>query len=234
MKQHKSKVKSQFNLAFGNKARAQSDFLKYEIRKFSIEFSKNKAKLRRKKLSRLKVKLKEVEQKIANGKAKEQHNAYRSKINETYDEISNGIKIRSKCDWYEFGEKSNKFFLTLEKRQATQNIVRKMLSNEHEITDLSKINTHIYQFYQHLYNEKQNISKDSICNFLSDLTIPSLSTEQSLSCKGNLTEKEIYNSLITFEKKKSPGNDGLTKEFYCTIMKSLKESKQLKYLCVSL
>ena len=26
------------------------------------------------------------------------------------DEISEGIKSRSRCDWYEFGEKSNKFF----------------------------------------------------------------------------------------------------------------------------
>ena len=47
--------------------------------------------------------------------------------------------------------------------------------------------------------------------------------------------------MISFENNKSPGNDGLTKEFYCTfwddikdtIMKSLKESKQLKYLCAS-
>ena len=47
--------------------------------------------------------------------------------------------------------------------------------------------------------------------------------------------------MISFENNKSPGNDGLTKEFYCTFwddikdtfMKSLKESGQLKYLCGS-
>ena len=191
MKQHINKVKSQFNPAFKNKAHVQQEFLKYEIRKFSIEFSKNKAKLRRKKLSCLEVKLKKVEQNLGNDEAKEQYNAYRGEINEIYYEISNGIKVRSKCDWYEFGEKSNKFFLTLEKRQATQNIVRKVLSNEHEITDLSKINTHIYQFYQHLYNEKENVSEDSICKFLNDLTVTSLTTEQLLSCEVNLTEKNL-------------------------------------------
>ena len=52
------------------------------------------------------------------------------------------------------------FVLTLEKRRATQNTVRKVLSNEQEITDLTKINTHIFQFYQQLYMEKQNISED--------------------------------------------------------------------------
>ena len=114
MKQHINKVKCQFNPAFGNKAYVQWEFLKYEIWKFSTEFSKNKVKLRREKLSRLEVELKELEQNLGNDEAKEQYNAYRGEINEIYDEISNSIKIRSKCDWYEFGEKYNKFFLTLQ------------------------------------------------------------------------------------------------------------------------
>ena len=116
MKQHISKVKSQFNLAFGNKPHVQWEFLKYQIWKFNIEFSKNKAKLKREKISRLESKLTESEQNLSNDEAKEQYNAYRDEINEIYDEISNSIKIRSKCDWYEFGKKSNKFFLTIEKR----------------------------------------------------------------------------------------------------------------------
>ena len=99
-----------------------------------------------------------------------------------------------------------------------------MLSNKQEITDLSKINAHIYQFYQHIYNEKQNTSEDSICDFLNDLTVPSLTTEQSLSYEGHLTRKEIHNSLISFENNMSPGNDGLTKEFYCTFCDDIKDT----------
>ena len=141
MKQHISKVKSQFNPAFGNKAHVQWEFLKYKIQKFTIEFSKNKAKLKREKLSCLEGKLTELEQNLSNDETKEQYNAYRGETNEIYDKISNSIKIRSKCDWYEFGEKSNN--LTIEKRRATQNIFHKVLLNEQEITDLSKINTHL-------------------------------------------------------------------------------------------
>ena len=89
-----------------------------EIRKFSVEFSKNKAKLRREKLSRLEVKLKDLEEILNHDEAKEQHNPYRGEINKTYDEISSGIKIRSKCDWYEFDEKSNEFFLNFRKMSS--------------------------------------------------------------------------------------------------------------------
>ena len=33
-----------------------------------------------------------------------------------YDHIAEGIRIRSKCEWYEHGEKSTKFFLNLQKK----------------------------------------------------------------------------------------------------------------------
>ena len=71
MKQYISEVKSQFSPAFGNKAHhVQWEFLKYEIRKFTIEFSKNKAKLKCEKLSCLKVNLTELEQNLSNDEAK--------------------------------------------------------------------------------------------------------------------------------------------------------------------
>ena len=76
MKQHINKVKNQFNPALGNKFHVHWEFLKYEIRKFSTEFSKNKAKLRHEKSSLLKVKLKsqdktkELEQNLSNDEAK--------------------------------------------------------------------------------------------------------------------------------------------------------------------
>ena len=35
---------------------------------------------------------------------------------EIYDHITDGTRIRSKCDWYEHGEKSAQFFLNLQKQ----------------------------------------------------------------------------------------------------------------------
>ena len=54
-------------------------------------------------------------------------------------------------------------------------------------------------------------------------------------------EKEIYQSLIGMENNESPGNDGLTKELYCTFwneiknifINSVRESKCFKALSTS-
>ena len=40
------------------------------------------------------------------------------KLDKIYQEKLNGIRIRSKCSWYEHGEKSSKIFLNLEKSHA--------------------------------------------------------------------------------------------------------------------
>ena len=55
-------------------------------------------------------------------------------IDKIYQEKTNGIRIRSKCNWYEHREKSSKFFLNLEKSCAVQNQIRNVLIDKIEIT----------------------------------------------------------------------------------------------------
>ena len=38
------------------------------------------------------------------------------KLHQSFKEKANGIRIRNKCDWYEHGEKSTKFFLNRENK----------------------------------------------------------------------------------------------------------------------
>ena len=60
-------------------------------------------------------------------------------INKTYEQNINGIRIRSKCNWYECGEKSSKFFLNLEKYRAAQRtieILQKMKKALYDINEL--------------------------------------------------------------------------------------------------
>ena len=47
----------------------------------------------------------------------------RNKLDKIYEQKINGIRIRSKCNWYEYREKSSKFFLNLEKTKSTQSTI---------------------------------------------------------------------------------------------------------------
>ena len=70
-------------------------------------------------------------------------------------------------------------------------------------------------FYSDLYDGCTCADMGSFSSFLSDLNeIPSLVEEKKNVCEGKLGYGECYNALQTFQKNKSPGNDGLTFEFY--------------------
>ena len=90
---------------------------KYKVRKFSIKFLKAQAKKLRLKSVLLEKKLKNLESNMNNH---EEYNDCKTKFEQIYKIKANGIKIRSKCEWYEHGEKSSKFFLNLEKSHAIQ------------------------------------------------------------------------------------------------------------------
>ena len=58
-----------------------------------------------------------LEQDIDSEEKFEEYDKTRSELEKIYDKIA-GVKIRSKCSWYQYGEKSTKFFYGLEKKNA--------------------------------------------------------------------------------------------------------------------
>ena len=46
------------------------------------------------------------------------------------------------------------------------------------------------------------------------MNTPKLTLEQKQFCESELTEKEVFDTLKSFSKNKSPGLDGITAEFY--------------------
>ena len=69
---------------------------------------------------------------------------------------------------YELGEKSNKYFLNLEKNRACQNILRKICSETQEITALTKLNSTTFDYYANLFKEKLETNSESFNHFLKD------------------------------------------------------------------
>ena len=64
----------------------------------------------------------------------------RNKLDEIYEQKINGIRIRSKCYWYEYGEKFSKLFINLEKSRAAQNTIRNVTKDEKNLACHKMIN----------------------------------------------------------------------------------------------
>ena len=131
-----------------------------------------------------------------------------------YEEKAKGIKIISKCNWYELGEKSNKFFLNLGKHRAIQSQINSVIINQDEITDQDEINKQIIS-YQSLFSLQVQNHPGIIVAFLELVPLRKLTNEQTLSCEGIISEDEMFNkSLKSMENNKSLGNHGLSKGFH--------------------
>ena len=198
-------------------AQLKWELLKYEIRKFAIDYTKRKAKERRKQQAYLESELKKLENNLESSENLRKYESLKNDLELNYDHIAEGVRLRSKCDWYEQGEKSTKSFLNLEKQRCNENRIRKLIVNEKEINNETEILNQIKLFCETLFQKpSQKYSTDDINHFLNTLDIPKLSTDQIILCDIELTEKDLYDSMKNMENDKFPGNEGLTKEFYVT------------------
>ena len=188
------------------------EFLKYEILKFSISFSKNFAKKERIIQTNLENRTKTLEQILKN----EDFNAYnlcKLELENIYDKKAEGAKLRSKCDWYQHGEKPTKFFLNLEKQKAIFTTVRHLFDDGKDITDLKEINACICKFYKNLFKKNVSKSDSEKKSFLDIIALANLTSSFDI-CESKITEKNLITALKSMPYGKSPGHDGLTKEFY--------------------
>ena len=118
--------------------------MKYSIRKYTINFFKKLAKNANKKIADWERKLKHYGYYVDNIDYK----VCKQQLDAIYEEKAEGMEIRSKCNWYEHGEKSTKFFL-IWKNNAIQSQIHSVI-NQVEITDQDKINKQIFSFNQSL------------------------------------------------------------------------------------
>ena len=124
--------------------------------------------------------------------------------------------------FYEHGEESAKIFLNLEKIRAHQNRLRNILKNGKEITDQKVVNNELIDFYNNLFKSDKKSSKCSIAQFWRSIEILCYNEEQSAKCEISISEDDVIWALKNIPKNKSPGNDGLTKQFYETFLDELK------------
>ena len=137
------------------------------------------------------------------------------------EEKTKGYILRSKINWYENGEKSSKFFLNLEKKKAIQNTIKVLVNDvnsendsDNTVRSNKEISIAIKDFYSKLYKRKSTKTINDCKQFLQQIQLPALSDIQNEILKKPLTKRELEISLKNSQNGKSPGNDGLTREFY--------------------
>ena len=100
------------------------------------------------------------------------------------------MRIRSKCDWHEYGEKSSKFFLNLEKSRPAQRTIRNITKDKKNLTCHKRINQELLDFYKALFLENLNLFKNKIMQLLNLVSIPLLTEDQSRDFEFILSEKD--------------------------------------------
>ena len=122
------------------------EFIKYNVRKFSFQYSRAKSKRMRERRQDLEKRVKFYEDNLLSdsddGCLQKYHEA-KAELDQLYSHITEGIIIRSRTAWYEFGEKSSKYFLGLEKRNKSKTHFKKLLSDDGvtELTDHVDVKT---------------------------------------------------------------------------------------------
>ena len=138
----------------------------------------------------------------------------RDDLEQIFCDQAAGIRIRSKCEWYELGEKSNKYFLNLEKRNAVTSTITKLTDEDKIVTNQVEVLHDIEKFYKNLFTNKNKKTAASCKNFIQSLNTPVLDEVDQLLLSLEINEGELYLALFEMQDGKLPGNDDLSAEFY--------------------
>ena len=137
----------------------------------------------------------------------------RASLQEHWEQQAQGDRIRTKEQWAEEGETSTKYFFRLAASRGMKRLFTGLRTAHGTIVHtLSGILYHWMLFYISLFAAIPLDRKEGD-SFLDGLAF-TLSSEDSLSCEGDVTLEECMKALNSFSSSKSPGVDGLTYEFY--------------------
>lgn len=192
------------------------DNLKYKFKKIAQIHGKRINYNQKEKYNRISNKLIRMYREAAVFPDKTDYN----KIEEIEKELSyleqekcNGAIIRSKCQWAIESDKNTSYFLGLEKQRQNFNSIKELKDDDgNTYSDTDSILNIEYKFYSKLYS-KENIDIQAVEKILSYSKEKIEQTDRD-ECEEPLTKEEIKLSLSGMGKNKSPGNDGLTVEFY--------------------
>ena len=200
-----------------NDLRVQWELIKYEIRRFCIKYGREQRKCKNVYTCNLLQQLNQLERTLGDQPNKLNSDRYESikhELKQIEIEEARGSIIRSKANFIEEGEKPTRYFFNLEKRNAmNKNIKSLILPGGTKTTNPEEILEYQKSFYQSLYTSKRYNASEHKQYFLTANITP-LTPSDKLLCEGEITKLECEEAIKKFKPNKSPGNDGITIEFY--------------------
>ena len=185
---------------------------KKKIKEIFIEIGKRKAKQERDKMKELN---KRIEQEMERGEINyELINNLRKELNELLEIKIEGARVRSRQLLLPEEEKGSKNFYNLEAKNIQQGAITSILNEENkEIIDPNLIKEEIYNFYEKLYTST-GVDNDSLRSLIENIKPNEIKQEDKYKLNKFISIQELWDSLKNMKNNKTPGNDGLTKEFY--------------------
>ncbi len=191
------------------------DFVKESMKSDIISFAKKKRKQLNHERVSLTNELIELKKQLANGNLSLSAEiiSIESRLSALNDRAMDGVKIRSRAQWFEEGEKPSRYFFKLEKERMEKNYVKSIFNSDGvEVFSREEIESAHVDFYSKLFSsepidpESQSILFNEVQKFLSDV--------DSDVCEGSISLSELSASVKSLNLCKAPGSDGFTVEFY--------------------
>ena len=179
--------------------------IKGNIKKKSINYATFKAKER-----------KNEEEIFENLLSQDINKEMKDKIEQKLDEIkkfkTEGIRIRIKNPTLKNIYQTGKI---LDRKEEIKNGNSKFINKINGKTNKDEILNETLNFYKTLYT-KQNIKDEEIDNYLLNFNPNSITENEKENLNNFISNKEILDAIQQMNINKSPGEDGLTAEFYKT------------------
>ena len=183
---------------FSNDPRLNWEFMKFKIKEFTRKYSSEKKRNDVAERSDLERKLKNLSHILnvnSSGETRKEYEDCKNRLESFYDNITKGLILRSKAEWYEKGERSNNYFYNLEKSNKSKTHVRSLIIDNSETHDQVTIMRKLNTYYSSLYARKSIKTEKECLDYLADINASILTNEEQHLCEGQLTPVEVFDAL---------------------------------------
>ena len=195
------------------------ELLKRRIKLVSQKYARNKTSEDNIIISQLSEKVNEYEENLPLREEDDKIlQSTKDELEEKLFEKAKGMIFRSKVRWYEEGEKSTKYFFSLEKARYNAKTCYKIIDeNQIEIEEPTKILEVQRKYFQELYKQDKEV-KFTLQNKYNIMVPQQIKEQQDIQ----LTLEDLQEAAKLMKNNKTPGEDGIPIDFYKVFWSKIK------------